>query len=89
MTFFEYEARMHAYRLSSVDEQEKMHMQAWLNHAVTATKEKGKKQVPVYKDFKSFFDYEKQIRNVTGKVKKVNPRVKRLAEIAKLTNERR
>lgn len=86
MTFFEYEARMYAFRLSSVDEQEKMHMQAWLNHAVTATKENGK---PVHKDFESFFNYDKQIRNVTGEVKKVDPRVKRLAEIAKLTNERR
>lgn len=89
MSFFEYEARMYAFRLSSVDEQEKMHLQAWLNHAVTATKEKGKKQVSVYKNFKDFFDYDKQIRNVTGKKKKENPRIKKLAEIAKLTNERR
>jgi len=58
---------MHAYRLRRLDEIYDMHLQAWLNHAVTATKKRGNKQEPKYKKFDDFFDYEKELRKTEGK----------------------
>lgn len=92
LSLYEYEARMHAYRLKQVDESNKMHMQAWFNHSVTATKEKGGKQVPVYQTYKEFFDYEKEIKKVEkelGKEKVMTNKQKRMAQAAKRMNERR
>lgn len=89
MTLFEYEAQMYAWRLKDIDEQEKIHLQAWANQKVQATKKKGKEQVSVYKNFRDFFDKEKFINELTNKKKEVNPRLKRLAGIAKQANERR
>lgn len=80
---------MHAYQLKRVDEQYNMHIQAWINHQVTSTKEQGKKQVAVYKEFKDFFDYEKQIKEIEGgEVKSITSRQIKLARIAKSLNER-
>lgn len=89
---FEYEARMYAFRLQRVDEDLKMHKQAWLDHQVTATKEQGKKQIPVFKKFEQFFDYEKQIKEIEREFeegKKLPERLRNLAQIAKKSNERR
>lgn len=83
---------MYAFRLAQVDEEMKMHKQAWINHQVTATKQQGKKQVPVYKKFNQFFDYEKRIKEVEQDFiggKKLPERLKRMAHIAKNLNERR
>lgn len=83
---------MHAYRLRQVDKQQSMHLQAWLNHQVTSTKEQGKKQIPVYKDFKEFFDYEKLMKEIesdSGNQHKLSEKHKELAKIAKRLNERR
>lgn len=55
----EYELLMKATRLNEVDKDYRNHLQAFLNFAVQATK--GKKQVPVYKKFKKFYDYEKSL----------------------------
>lgn len=76
---YEYEARMHAYTLSQVDKERDMHMQAWLNQQVTATK--GKDAKPAYRKFEDFFDYDKRIKELTGK--KVNNRDKRMAQAFK------
>lgn len=86
MSYFEYEARMYAYRLSRIDEEYDMHLNAWLNHQVTATK--GNK--PQFKNFKEFFDYEKHIKEIEGGVNKnkINPRYKRMANIAAEANAR-
>lgn len=89
LTLYEYEARMYAYRLKQVDEELKMHKQAWLNHQVTATKQQNKKQVPVFKKFKDFFDYEKELKKVEIKDDKISKENQRLARIAKMANERR
>ena len=81
---------MKAFQLARVDTQYDMHLQAWLNHSVTATKEQGKKQVPVYKNFKEFFDYEKQIKEVHNPIKnRLTPKQRRMAEIAKKVNSER
>ena len=79
---------MKAYRLQQVDKKNEMHQQAWLNHVVTLTKESGKKQVPVYKTFKDFFDYEKELQEATGTKRKniLSPKQKHMAKVAYLAN---
>ncbi|MFD2209374.1 hypothetical protein ACFSMW_06590 [Virgibacillus halophilus] len=91
MSLYEYEMKMQAFNLSQVDKQHEMHMQAWLNHQVTATKESGKKQVPVFKKYEDFFNYEKSLKQVEKpKQKSISPRMKRMARIAaKLNREGR
>lgn len=65
MTLYEYDMRMTAYQLKRVDREYELHLQAWLNWNVQATKKKGKhKRAPVFKSFRQFFDYRKRIRDV-------------------------
>lgn len=85
LTIREYALRIRAFQLQQVDKEYRMYKQAWINHQVTLTKEQGKKQVPIYKRFKDFFDYEKHLKEVT-KPKRINHRMKRLAKIAKHVN---
>ena len=66
LTIPEYEMLCQAYKLKAVDEQSRMHQQAWLNIQAGAQKESGKKLKPVYKTFKSFFDYEKELKKARG-----------------------
>ena len=81
---------MKAYNLARVDKEHDMHLQAWLNHAVKSTKTQGKKQVPVYKTFKDFFDYEKRLEEVQRTKKNViTPKMRMLARIAAKANEGR
>lgn len=85
---FEYEAMMYAYRLKAIDKQYDMHVQAWINHQVTATKEQGKKQVAVYRKFSDFFDYEKAIKEIEGSNKKeITDHQRNIAQLAKSLNE--
>src|SRR5699024_530816 len=84
MSFFEYEARMYAYRLSEVDKMNDMHLQAWVHQKAKAKNDKGKS---VYKTYKDFFDYEKEVKKIEHK--QLDKRKKRLANIARLANERR
>lgn len=66
MTFSEYEVRLKAFRLKQLDKMYDMHIQAWINQSVTSTKTQGKKEVPVYKTFKDFFDYEAKEKELLG-----------------------
>lgn len=72
LTLYEYDLLMTGKALAAVDESHKAHKQAWINHQVTATKlvggKKNKKEVPVYKKFKDFFDYEEEIRKITQEI---------------------
>lgn len=88
LTLYEYEARMHAFSLSEIDKERDMHVQAWLNHQVTATK--GKDAKPAFKEFKDFFDYEKRIKELEGNksANELSDKLKRMAQIAKKSNER-
>jgi len=82
---------MKAYQLKRIDQEYDMHLQAWLNHVVTASKEQGKKQVPVFKKFEDFFDYEKRLKEVIGEQKRqirLTPKQKKMAEFAAKINER-
>lgn len=68
MTFDEYAIKMDAYNLRMVDKERDMHWSAFLNHAVTATKESrdGKSHEPRYKTFAEFFDYNGLLQAVSG-----------------------
>lgn len=67
MTFYEYELRMRAYRLKTVDDEYKIYLQAWVNREIKAEKRKGKtRSEPVYKRFEDFFNYGDRLKNVLG-----------------------
>lgn len=66
MTLYEYELRMTAWQLKTIDEDYNVHKQAWINRQVQATKTRGKKEVPYFKNFKEFFDYESQLQEILG-----------------------
>lgn len=68
MTPAEYELLLEAAELRIVDLDYRNHLQAYLNFAVQATK--GKSGRPVYRKFKSFYDYEKEQERVSRKKKK-------------------
>ena len=63
----EYDLLMKAAGLRRVDEEYRTHEQALLNVAARATK--GKKAKPVYKTFKSFFDYDTAVAKVKSGAK--------------------
>lgn len=86
--------RMKAFRLAQVDKERDMALQAWMNHQVTATKTTGsgknQKTVSVYKDFESFFDYEKRLKEIEKpKKSRLSPKQRKLAHIATKLNEGR
>lgn len=81
MSLFEYQMLMKAHSLKSLDLDYKAHKQAWINQQVQATKEQGKKTVPVYRNFKQFFDYEKMEQEILG-AKKVKKKKEKPSELA-------
>lgn len=64
LTIPEYKLLMDAVQLRRVDMDYRNHLQAWLTFSAQATKKKGQ---PVYKKFKKFYDYEKEIDKATKK----------------------
>ena len=59
----EYELMMEALELRMLDESLHEHRQAFLNFAVKAEKKVGKgKTKPVYKRFRQFFDFDKELK---------------------------
>jgi len=64
MTMREYNILTEAYALKYVDKERDLHELAYLTFAATATKKSGK---PVYKTFKKFFDYDKELERVKRK----------------------
>lgn len=66
MTLEEYYLRMKAFRLQRLDREYDLHRQAYLNLVVKSTKERGKKTIPVYPTFQSFFDMERHEREILG-----------------------
>lgn len=88
MTFPEYLYRMKAHSLSRVDKEYDLHLQAWLNEQVGATKKQGKNSVPLYKNFKDFFDYNKAIETIKGaESSSLSDEHKRMARIAANLNK--
>lgn len=50
--------------MRQVDEDYKSHWIAYNTFRAQATKKQGKKEVPVYKTFRSFFDYDEELKKV-------------------------
>lgn len=70
LTIPEYRLLMEAVRYKQVDTDYRNHLQAYLNFAVKAEKKTGKgKSRPVYTKFKRFYDYEKQLAEISQKDK--------------------
>ena len=67
MTMQEYNWLMEAEQLKRVDRERDIHWLAFLNQAVRATSKSGK---PRFDKFNKFFDYEEEIREITGEKKK-------------------
>lgn len=63
MTLREYHLLVRAHELKSVDEDYRCHEQAFLNFSVQARRKNGN---PVYKRFRQFYDYERQIEKVAN-----------------------
>lgn len=89
MTLEEYAYRMRAYSFLRLDKLYDMHLQAWLQRAVKATKLKGKKEVPVYEKFEDFFDYDQHLNQIEGKegVPQLTEQQIRMARIAERFNK--
>jgi hypothetical protein len=63
MTLREYQLRLEAYQVRQVKKQENLATLAWFIQSVQATKG-DKHPKPVYREFKDFFDTQKQIDQV-------------------------
>jgi hypothetical protein len=62
LTIPEYRLLMQAAKLKQVDLDYRVHQLAFANFRVQAQKKKGKKSVPVFTEFKKFYDYEKAVK---------------------------
>ena len=62
----EYNILMQAHNLKQVDKALELHMAAWLHIQAGAMKQSGKRQVPVYRKFKDFYDYDKALNEARG-----------------------
>ena len=71
---------MEALEYRMVDDSFRDHRQAFLNFSVQAEEKSGKKTVPVYRRFRQFFDYEKELKKIKDQKKKDT----RFAGISKL-----
>jgi hypothetical protein len=92
MTLYEYGLRMTAFRLRRADREYELHLQAWLNREIKAKKKSGKrKMVPVYGNFKQFFDYEKCINEILRPEEKsgMNTKGRGIFDLMKKQKERR
>ena len=70
MTIAQYEIMLEALEYQMVYDEYRAHRQAFLNFAVQAEKKFGKKTVPVYRRFRQFFDYEKELKKMRERKKK-------------------
>lgn len=87
MTMYEYEIRKTAYLIESLNRRREIHEQAWANHNVKATKKlSDKKSVPYYKNFRDFFDYEKEYNSLMGIDKKTPSNDKKFGNLLKRAN---
>ena len=85
MTISEYHLRFKKFKEIRVDNLREMHLQAWLNHAVTSKKKNGKKLEPTYKKFNEFWDESKSEEHET---KVVDQKLNQLLLSANLSSEK-
>lgn len=73
----EFELMQKAQKLKEVDLDYRIHELAYLNFVASQKKPKGKnKEVPVYPNFKKFFDYKKAVEDIDKEEKEVSPHIK-------------
>ena len=60
ITLRQYFLMTKAIRLQLIDNARDIHMQAWLTQQAKATKQRGKKTVPYFKNFDEFFPYSSE-----------------------------
>lgn len=90
MTLYEYNLRMKAFRLQQADRDYDLHLLAWESWNVQAMKKHGNsKRVPVFKNFKQFFDYEARIRDAVGGEEEKDPKVNSIMAGMRELEERR
>ena len=68
LTITQYEIMVEALELRMLDESLHEHRQAFLNYAAQAEKPAGTR--PVYRTFRQFFDYKKELKKLKSKKKK-------------------
>lgn len=83
ITPYEYRLLMKSKELEKVDEEYRIHLQAYLNMSAQAKKRAGKKVKPVYTTFNKFYNYQKALDRVNG-VK----RISKFDELAKFINKK-
>lgn len=83
LTPYEYRLLMKAKELQMVDEEYRIHLQAYLNMSAQAKKRAGKKVKPVYTNFTKFYDYQKALDRVMGVKRK-----SKFDELAKFINKK-
>lgn len=75
LTLSQYKVMMEALELRMFDQNYREHRQAYLDFAVRAEKSAGKgKSKPVYKKFRQFFDYERELERVKRRKEKQESR---------------
>lgn len=83
ITPYEYRLLMKSKELEMVDEEYRIHLQAYLNMSAQAKKRVGKKVKPVYTKFTKFYDYQKSLDRVMGVKRK-----SKFDELAKFINKK-
>ena len=69
MTLDQFEIMRKAHEYKQVDLDYRIHQLAYLSFVATGTKKAGKnKEKPIFSTFKKFFDYDKALKKVSGKV---------------------
>lgn len=83
ITPYEYRLLMKSKELEMVDEEYRIHLQAYLNMSAQAKKRAGKKVKPVYTTFNKFYNYQKSLDRVMGVKRK-----SKFDELAKFINKK-
>ena len=83
ITPYEYRLLMKSKELEMVDEEYRIHLQAYLNMSAQAKKKAGKKVKPVYTTFNKFYNYQKALDRVMGVKRK-----SKFDELAKFINKK-
>ena len=83
ITPYEYRLLMKSKELEMVDEEYRIHLQAYLNMSAQAKKRVGKKVKPVYTKFTKFYDCQKSLDRVMGVKRK-----SKFDELAKFINKK-
>lgn len=84
MTIPQYKILMEAMELRMLDDSLHEHRQAFLNLAVQAQKKAGKgKTRPVYRTFRQFFDYDRELNKLKSRKKQKKSRFSGIGKLLK------